>query len=113
MRINTNNWNKIRYTLYTPIYNLIVRYFKQQRKNSIDGLNFKEGHKILIIGAGTGLDIQLLPSNVDIFATDITPSMIEWIKASHKYSNKKVHAMVMDGQALNFENEYFDIVILH
>lgn len=113
MRVNTNSWNKFRYTLYTPFYDLMVRYFVQTRKNSIDGLNVQAGDKVLIIGAGTGLDLEFLPNNVEIIATDITPSMIEKIKARNKLLNKNVQATVMDGQVLCFENNSFDIIILH
>lgn len=113
MRINTNTWNKIRYTLYTPGYDLIARYLRKSRKKSIDSLEIKLDDKVLIIGAGTGLDLEFLPSDCDIIATDITPSMIERIKKRNKSLNLKVQAMVMDGQSLNFVDNKFDKIILH
>ncbi|HAF29647.1 MAG TPA: SAM-dependent methyltransferase [Bacteroidales bacterium] len=113
MKINTNTWNKIRYTLYTPGYDLIAQYLRDSRKKSIDSLEIESGDKVLIIGAGTGLDLEFLPSDCDIIATDITPSMIDGIKKRNKVLNLKVQAMVMDGQALNFGNNMFDKIILH
>ena len=80
MKINTNRWNKIRYTLYTPGYDLIAGYFKDSRKKSIDSLDLKPGEKVLIIGVGTGLDLEFIPSHCEIMATDLTPSMIERVK---------------------------------
>jgi len=113
MRINTNRWNKIRYTLYTPGYDLIARHFKDSRKKSIDSLDIKSGDKVLIIGAGTGLDLEFLPKDCEIIATDITPSMIDRIKKRNIILSRNVHAMVMDGQSLGFFDNSFDFIILH
>jgi ubiquinone/menaquinone biosynthesis C-methylase UbiE len=113
MKINTNTWNKIRYTLYTPGYDLIAQYLRDSRKKSIDSLEIESGDKVLIIGAGTGLDLEFLPSDCDIIATDITPSMIDRIKKRNKVLNLNVQATVMDGQALNFADNMFDKIILH
>jgi phosphatidylethanolamine/phosphatidyl-N-methylethanolamine N-methyltransferase len=113
MKINTNRWNKIRYTLYTPGYDLIARYFKDSRKKSIESLEIKSGDKVLIVGAGTGLDLEFLPLDCEIIATDITPSMIERVKKRSKLLNHPVQAMVMDGQSLKFSDNSFDAIILH
>jgi phosphatidylethanolamine/phosphatidyl-N-methylethanolamine N-methyltransferase len=113
MKINTNAWNKFRYTLYTPGYDLIARIFANSRKRSIDSLEVKNGDKVLILGAGTGLDLEFLPANCEITAIDLTPSMVERIKKRNETLNLRVEAVVMDGQALAFENDSFDKIILH
>jgi ubiquinone/menaquinone biosynthesis C-methylase UbiE len=113
MKINTNAWNKFRYTLYTPGYDLIARIFEKSRKRSIDSLEIKNGDKVLIIGAGTGLDLEFLPNNCEITATDLTPSMVQRIKTRNLTLNLHVEAVVMDGQSLTFGNEMFDKIILH
>ena len=113
MKINTNTWNKIRYTLYTPGYDLIAGYFKESRKKSIESLTISSGDKVLIVGAGTGLDLDFLPSNCEITATDITPSMLHKINKRNTKLNLNLRTIVMDGQALGFENNSFDIIILH
>lgn len=113
MKINTNTWNRIRYTIYTPIYDFIVKYFGASRKRSIDELAIKPGEKVLIIGAGTGLDLEFMPKDCDITATDITPSMIARIKKRSVKQHRSVKAEVMDGQALTYADNSFDKVILH
>ena len=113
MGINTNAWNKIRYTFYTPIYDVVARVFKESRKKSIDSLSIEKGEKVLIIGAGTGLDLAFIPDNCTVFATDITPSMVQKMKNLKINNRFKLEALVMDGQLLQFENESFDKVILH
>lgn len=113
MKINTNTWNKIRYTLYTPGYDLIARYFKVSRTKSIDSLDLKPGNKVLIIGAGTGLDLEIIKTDCDIIATDITPSMIARIRKRNIKLKRNVEAIVMDGQALKYNDSSFDKIILH
>jgi ubiquinone/menaquinone biosynthesis C-methylase UbiE len=113
MRINTNTWNKIRYTIYAPGYDLVGRLLVDSRRKSIASLNLKSGNRVLIVGAGTGLDLEFLPGDIDIIATDITPSMVNRIKRRSKILNRKVQTLVMDGQELQFEDESFDKVILH
>lgn len=113
MKLNTNTWNKLRYTLYTPGYDRIAGYFKENRKKSIVSLNVSTGDKVLIIGAGTGLDLEFLPNDCEIVATDITPSMIEKLKKRNQKLNRQVNAIVMDGQALEFDDNTFDKIILH
>jgi len=113
MKINTNSWNKIRHTILTPVYDLIAGYFKESRKKSVDALEIKVGDKVLIVGAGTGLDLAFLPNDCEIVATDITPAMIELIKKRSSTSNRRVQAIVMDGQRLEFVDNSFDKIILH
>src|SRR5690554_4553330 len=113
MRINTNAWNKIRYTVYSPGYDLAAGILKESRKKSIESLNIKQGDKVLIIGAGTGLDLEYLPRYCHITATDITASMIDRIIKRNKKLKRNVQALVMDGQNLEFTDNSFDFVILH
>lgn len=113
MRINTNRWNKIRYTMYTPVYDWVARYFAVSRKKSIDLLNIKPNQRVLIIGAGTGLDLEFLPVGCHIVATDITSSMVEKTKDRNVLLKHDLESVVMDGQALALSNNSFDFVLLH
>jgi ubiquinone/menaquinone biosynthesis C-methylase UbiE len=111
--VNTNGWNRIRYTLYAPIYDRIVRSFNTSRKRSIQLLELKAGERVLLVGAGTGEDIQYIPEGVEITAVDITPAMVEHIRRKAVTLKRPVQAEVMDGQALELASESFDAVVLH
>ena len=113
MKINTNSWNRIRYTLYSPGYDSVARLFENSRRKSIESLDVQSGDKLLIVGAGTGLDLEFLPSDCVITATDLTPSMVERIRKRNQCLKLNLHAMVMDGQALQFKDQLFDKAILH
>lgn len=113
MKINSNLWNKIRYTIYTPVYDLIAFPLYQQRRESIRILDPQINDKILIIGAGTGLDLYYLKECNHITATDITPSMVSMIKLRARNLKMTVNTHVMDGRNLQFDDNSFDGVILH
>ncbi len=111
--INTNAWNRIRYSLYRPVYDIIEGYFRQKRAASIESLAIKSGDSVLILGAGTGLDLPYLPKDVDITAIDITPSMVKACRQKGEVLGLNITTEVMDGSNLSFENDCFDFVILH
>ena len=111
--INTNSWNKIRYTLYQPFYDVIARYFRPLRSKSIHSVKLIPSDKVLIIGAGTGLDLEFLNPKNEITAIDITPVMLQKLKQRSDALKLNTTVHVMDGSKLDFENESFDVVILH
>jgi phosphatidylethanolamine/phosphatidyl-N-methylethanolamine N-methyltransferase len=108
-----NTWNKIRYTVYSPVYDWVGRLFSHSRQISISQLNIKENDKVLLIGCGTGLDLEFIPANCLITATDITPVMVERTRKRNQKLSLNMEAMVMDGQKLSFPDQSFDKIILH
>lgn len=67
----------------------------------------------MIVGAGTGLDLEFIHMDCHIVATDITPSMVQSIKKRNLKLNRNVQAIVMDGHSLDFADNSFDRIILH
>ena len=113
MKVNTNKWNRIRYTVYAPIYDLIGSYFAASRKASVNSLGIESGEKVLIIGAGTGLDLEFFPPNCEITLTDITASMLERARKRNLKLKRNIIIHVMDGQNLDFPDGSFDKIVLH
>jgi ubiquinone/menaquinone biosynthesis C-methylase UbiE len=112
MAVNTNAWNRLRYTLYAPFYDWFVR-FGRARRRSIDLLQLRPGERVLIVGAGTGADLDYLPPDVDVTATDLTPTMVNRTALRAARLHRHVEVRVMDAQALEFPDDSFDAVILH
>jgi phosphatidylethanolamine/phosphatidyl-N-methylethanolamine N-methyltransferase len=108
--LNTNRWNRLRYTLWAPIYDSIVKGFDRLRQRSIALLNLQPGERALIVGAGTGADLPFLPSGVRTVATDLTPAMLVRARARERDA---VQFALADGHALPFASGAFDAVILH
>lgn len=114
MSLNTNTWNRLRYTVYLPIYDLIAdRIFRKYRQRSIQLLQAKPSDAILIVGAGTGLDLPYLRGYTHITANDITPGMISKLRSRAEKLGIPVDAQVMNGQQMTYPDNSFDAVILH
>lgn len=112
MDVNTNGWNRLRYTLYAPLYDRVAR-FGRTRRRSLSLLELRPGERVLIDGAGTGADLPLLPPGVEIVATDLTPAMVERTRRRAERLGIAVDARVMDSHALDFPDASFDAVVLH
>lgn len=113
MPINTNTWNRLRYSALAPLYDNLTRFADRHRKRAISLLDLRPGEHVLILGAGTGADLPYLPQAPAVTAIDITPAMVERIVERASALGRPVDARVMDGQRLAFPNERFDAVILH
>ena len=112
MRVESNAWNRVRYTLIAPLYDWVVR-FRASRRRSVELLALQPSDRVLIPGCGTGADLDLLPPGVDVVATDITPAMVRRTRDRAARLGREVDARVMDAAALDFPDGSFDAVILH
>jgi ubiquinone/menaquinone biosynthesis C-methylase UbiE len=110
--VNTLAWNRLRYTLLAPAYDAVAG-FGAQRRRSIQLLDLRAGERVLVDGCGTGLDLACLPSDVEVMATDLTPAMVERTRRRAASLGRAVDARVMDAQALELEDGWFDAVVLH
>ncbi len=113
MNVNTNRWNLIRYSRAAPIYDLIARSTLPLRRRSLAQLALQPGERVLLVGAGTGLDLDCIAPGPVITATDLTPAMLEKLRQRAARLGLAVDARVMDGHALEFPDGSFDAVILH
>ena len=108
-------WNRLRYTLWAPFYDGLVGAvgFGNARRHSIERLRLKDGDRVLIVGAGTGLDLEFVPPAMSITAVDVTPAMLRRLTRRAAHAGRPVSAHVMDARSLTFPNASFDAVIMH
>jgi ubiquinone/menaquinone biosynthesis C-methylase UbiE len=108
-------WNRLRYTAWAPAYDAIARAakFENARRLSIDRLRLAPGDRLLIVGAGTGLDLDFVPSNVDVTAVDVTPAMLTRLEHRAAGTGRPVTARIMDARQLEFPDSSFDAVVMH
>ncbi|OME93981.1 MULTISPECIES: class I SAM-dependent methyltransferase [Paenibacillus] len=107
-----NNWNKIIYKIWSPIYDKIFNsnIFLHARKQIFQEAPFNNTQKILFVGVGTGADLELLNHNdLDITAIDFSPDMLR--KARAKFKNSRIKFLEMDAQNMAFNDMSFDYVV--
>lgn len=106
---------KLSYTLLSPIYDSIVNNsrFNDARKKSLLRIPQPENRHILINGIGTGLDIPFLNNTARYTGTDLTPAMLKRASEKAETHNIDISLIEADSMALPFEDNYFDIVVMH
>ena len=110
MSLDTNRWNRLRYTFWAPVYDPLIRVFAQKRRHSLRLLDPRPGERVLIVGAGTGADLPYLPAGCRVLATDLTRAMLE---VARPRARAGIHLALMDGQQLAVLAASFDAVVLH
>ncbi len=108
-------WNRLRYSFWAPVYDRIANAagFDAARRASIDRLGLVPGARVLMIGAGTGLDLNHLPDGVEVTAIDVTPAMLRRLERRAAACGRRVTARVMDARHLDFPDASFDGVVMH
>ena len=89
----------------TPTGNLDVA------QDALRRAELRSGMRFLDVASGSGaLSIPAARMGADVLAVDISPAMIEHLKARARQEGlSNLQARVMDGQALELEDERFDI----
>ena len=108
-------WNRVRYTFWAPVYDRIAGAagFAEARRRSIDRLRLAPGDRVLIIGAGTGLDLDYLASDLVLTAIDVTPAMLKRLEMRAAERGRRITTRVMDARRLEFPDASFDAVVMH
>jgi phosphatidylethanolamine/phosphatidyl-N-methylethanolamine N-methyltransferase len=108
-------WNRLRYTVWAPAYDAVVGAagLNTARRLSIDRLRLASGNRVLIVGAGTGLDLEFLPANVHVTVIDVTPAMLKHLERRAAGTGRSVTVRIMDARQLAFPDSSFDAVVMH
>ncbi|ATJ81471.1 class I SAM-dependent methyltransferase [Halomonas beimenensis] len=112
--LNTTAWNRLRYDLYAPVYDAVAeRVFRRARREALGQVHWRPGMRVLVVGAGTGLDLPWLPRNVELHASDLSPAMVRRLAHRAEALGRDVDTAVMDAADLDFPDGHFDVVVMH
>ena len=113
MATTSTLWDRLRYTLYAPVYDPIVRRLDAGRRRSLALADLQLGERVLIPGCGTGLDFAHLPPEAEVVAGDVAPGMIRTARAEADRLGSVVEVRRLDAHALDLPDASFDVVLLH
>ncbi len=103
---------RLSYSVIAPLYDLLAaRGLQAARVRSLQNLPRENAAKILISGAGTGLDLPFLPSLHHYTALDFNAAMLA--RAKPRGKNLSVDFVLGDCMNLPFADAQFEHVILH
>jgi len=87
----------------------MARTLARAREDALAGIDVGPRESVLVVGAGTGLDLPLLPAGARVVATDLTPAML-----ARARQRAPARAFVFaDAQQLGLVDAAFDVVLLH
>lgn len=109
----TNRWNRIRYRLYAPIYDVVARPLERGRRRAIERLNPDPDDRILIVGCGPGMDLQYLPDGAAVTAIDLIQPMVRRTAERAESLDSDVAVGIADAHSLPYADDTFDAVLLH
>ena len=103
---------RLSYSLIAPLYDLAIeRPLLKARANSLLSLPTEVAGKVLLSGAGTGLDLPLLPPQHRYTALDFNAAMLS--RARPRGAGLQVDWVLGDSMALPFADAHFDHAVLH
>jgi len=117
--MNKNNKIKKRYDRIAPVYDSLEllmekgkmgdwrQHLWQKVENKID----KKEMRLLEAGVGSGKNIEYYPEQIEIYAIDFSPKMLKEAEKKANKFNKEVKLVEMDIQNLDFEDNYFDLIV--
>jgi len=117
MTVREQPWHRnpllrMSYSLIAPLYDLVIeRPMREARRTSLAALPTTERKRVLISGAGTGLDLPHLPELHRYTALDFNPAMLS--HAISRGAHLEVDFVLGDSMELPFADAQFDLVVLH
>jgi ubiquinone/menaquinone biosynthesis C-methylase UbiE len=107
----TNRGLRRAYTVWAAVYDPLTRFLGRGRRRSIALLDIRPADTVLLVGCGTGADLEFLPRQAQYIAVDLTPAMLR--RAEAKVEDRQVRLAEMDAMDLRFPDNTFDKAILH
>lgn len=102
------------YRRYARYYNLVFGWiFHPGRETAIQHLHCKAGERILEVGVGTGLSLELYPKGVKVVGIDLSKEMLDKarIKAKDEELTQVEDLLQMDAMNMSFPDDSFDKVV--
>ncbi len=103
---------KTSYRFIAPFYDVFLdRATRSARQQSLARLPQQGVVRVLLSGAGTGLDFPFLPPRHEYTALELTSAMLA--RAKKKAAGLRMQWVRGDSMALPFASDSFDYVVLH
>jgi phosphatidylethanolamine/phosphatidyl-N-methylethanolamine N-methyltransferase len=105
--------NRWRYSLYAPIYDRLAAVFTATRRRAVEQLALRPGERVLIVGCGTGLDLEFIPPTTTVSGIDVSPGMLARAQRRAERLGHGADLRVGDARELPWPDAAFDVIVLH
>ena len=96
------------------LYDATLGFWSRKvRKRAADALALREGERLLIIGVGTGMELEHLPSGIQGTGVDLSAGMLQRARRRRaEFGMRSLDLRVMDARALDFPDASFEVIYL-
>ena len=96
------------------LYDASLGFWSREiRRQAAGALDLRKDERLLIVGVGTGMELEHLPAWVRGVGVDLSPGMLERAhRRRAKLGMRDLDLRVMDARTLDFPDESFDAVYL-
>ncbi len=110
----TNRWNQIIYGMWSPIYDLFIRFppFSKGRSRAFELAEIPDGSNVLLVGIGTGEDLPFLKGADSLTGVDFNRLMLATAERKAERLGIPLTSVCCDAAELPFEAESFDAVVM-
>ena len=110
----SNRWNRFIYALWAPIYDAFIRFHpaSRARARAFDLVDICNGSKVLLVGVGTGADLDFLKSSSLIIGVDLSPPMLRRARRRARHRTLSFVPVCCDAASLPLGDLTFDTVVL-
>lgn len=108
-----NEANVRKYRALSPIYDFFARnpLIEKPRRRQFELAGIRPGDRVLVVGVGTGLDLELVPADARVIGVDLSADMLR--QAELKARRDDWTLLRMNAEQLEFEDDSFDIVLMN
>jgi phosphatidylethanolamine/phosphatidyl-N-methylethanolamine N-methyltransferase len=108
-----NEANVRKYRALSSIYDWFARnpLLERPRKRQFELADIQPGDRVLIVGVGTGLDLEQVPAEAEVTGIDLSADMLR--RAQAKAGHRNCSLRQMNAEQLDFADDSFDVVIMN
>ncbi|MBP7149807.1 MAG: methyltransferase domain-containing protein [Acidobacteria bacterium] len=102
------------YNRFAGVYDLVFdQVFREGRREAVEAMGLRPGHRVLEVGVGTGLTLRLYPPGVEVVGIDLSEPMLrEALRRLARDRRRRIGVSLlrMDASHLAFADGSFDCV---
>jgi ubiquinone/menaquinone biosynthesis C-methylase UbiE len=95
------------------LYDASLGFWSREiRRQAAGALDLRKDERLLIVGVGTGMELEHLPAWVRGVGVDLSPGMLEGARRRAELGMSDMELRMMDARTLHFPDDSFDAVYL-